>query len=504
MSMNKLTLMFSVIVMFIVSYPVAATHDYKLEIQIMPGNEQVGKDGKIKVGQVRPGGIGDKSGLKTGDLIVSYAGYKFKIANPRVWKRPFEESKKHHLIKIEIIRGSKRLTLTVDNRTNAEIQSDYTKKFRENQRLAGEKQKQRLAEEKEKNSPEGKLRLAEEKKEKEEKLAREEKKLFYSFPAYGDGDCPEGTTGKWACNAETYVGDKKDGVPHGNGKFTWKDGSWYLGEVANGYITGSGTYDVVVEVYVGELKGGKFHGVGTYLVFFYDEQTVSVYGPSGYYVFMVGEWKNDGMWNGYECDQYATAIRHWEEGVQKTEAQMKQLRQNTGHPIWHECKKAELMIGDLIKRKKKERVAQLERENQDKRRLAEEKRKKKEEEKQATYKKNKPTIDLASAYDSYLWVKGCYEARKGYAVGFIVENQMTAAKEQIRAVEDAITSQHPTIDSNRVWNSTVKSTGDVKWIVEQGATNDWKTTEEMCGVHKCVLEQFAKEWGAPVEKKKDF
>jgi hypothetical protein len=314
----------------------------------------------------------------------------------------------------------------------------------------------------------------------------ETKTAANSKPGYGDGDCPEGTKGFWACNAETYAGDKKDGVPHGTGKFTWKGGQWYQGEVADGFATGSGTFNFNNGlVYVGESCRGSWHGMGT------------VY-HSGNLTFSTGVWKNDKLLNGVECDGRGEAVKHWVEGDEK------QVYGDESYNLNKECSKEGQKLVDGINRENEEVREQAERERKEKEQLATEKRKKEQEQKEADYKKNKPTIDLASAYDSYLWVKGCYEAREGYAVGFIVENQMGAAKEQIRAVQDAITSQHPTIDSDRVWKSTVKSTGDVKWIVEQGVNNDWKTTEEMCGVHKFVLEQFAKEWGAPVEKKKDF
>ena len=59
--------------------------------------------------------------------------------------------------------------------------------------------------------------------------------LWIGFSS-ADSDCPE--EGYWACNAESYVGDKKDGIPHGKGKFTWNDGAWYEGEVREGKING--------------------------------------------------------------------------------------------------------------------------------------------------------------------------------------------------------------------------------------------------------------------------
>jgi hypothetical protein len=113
------------------------------------------------------------------------------------------------------------------------------------------------------------------------------------------------------------------------------------------------------------------------------------------------------------------------------------------------------------------------------------------------------TPDLISAYESYLWVKACYVVRKGFTVVFISGNQMASAKKQVRAVQDAITSQYP-VDSDKIWDSTVESTGDVKWIVEQGVDNSWSTTEEQCDLHKTALMTIASKWESQGETKKDF
>jgi len=39
-----------------------------------------------------------------------------------------------------------------------------------------------------------------------------------------------------------YVGEKKDGKRHGQGKFKWSDGDKYVGEFKDGKKDGQGTY----------------------------------------------------------------------------------------------------------------------------------------------------------------------------------------------------------------------------------------------------------------------
>ena len=61
-----------------------------------------------------------------------------------------------------------------------------------------------------------------------------------------------------------YVGEKKDGKRHGQGKFKWSDGDKYVGEFKDGKPHGQGTLTFPDgRKYVGEWKDGKKHGYGT-------------------------------------------------------------------------------------------------------------------------------------------------------------------------------------------------------------------------------------------------
>jgi len=62
-----------------------------------------------------------------------------------------------------------------------------------------------------------------------------------------------------------YVGEKKDGKRHGQGKFKWSDGDKYVGEFKDGKRNGQGTLTKPNgDKYVGEFKDGKQDGQGTY------------------------------------------------------------------------------------------------------------------------------------------------------------------------------------------------------------------------------------------------
>ena len=77
-----------------------------------------------------------------------------------------------------------------------------------------------------------------------------------------------------------YVGEIKNGLPDGQGTFTYPNGSKYVGEYKDGVKHGQGSYYYPNgDKYVGEYKDGVKHGQGSY------------YYPNGDKY--VGEWKDN-------------------------------------------------------------------------------------------------------------------------------------------------------------------------------------------------------------------
>ncbi len=65
-----------------------------------------------------------------------------------------------------------------------------------------------------------------------------------------------------------YVGEVKEGKPHGKGTLTYLGGTKMKGEWKNGFLNGKGTtvlYDNGVHItsYSGQFKDNKYHGKGT-------------------------------------------------------------------------------------------------------------------------------------------------------------------------------------------------------------------------------------------------
>lgn len=65
-------------------------------------------------------------------------------------------------------------------------------------------------------------------------------------------------------NGEKYVGDMKDGQPHGQGMLLWPNGERYVGGWRDGRRNGRGTFTWPDGTkYVGEFRNDKKHGHGT-------------------------------------------------------------------------------------------------------------------------------------------------------------------------------------------------------------------------------------------------
>ncbi len=63
-----------------------------------------------------------------------------------------------------------------------------------------------------------------------------------------------------------YKGETKNGVPNGQGIFTYPDGRKYFGQWKDGELNGHGTYTSPLRwKYEGEFKDSKFHGQGIYI-----------------------------------------------------------------------------------------------------------------------------------------------------------------------------------------------------------------------------------------------
>jgi len=58
-----------------------------------------------------------------------------------------------------------------------------------------------------------------------------------------EGDCKKGIAdgSGTASGEDRYVGSFKSGLPHGKGKYTWKNGDWYQGDWEKGMRSGNGT-----------------------------------------------------------------------------------------------------------------------------------------------------------------------------------------------------------------------------------------------------------------------
>ena len=76
-------------------------------------------------------------------------------------------------------------------------------------------------------------------------------------------EASSGRVGASAPSGGRYVGEEKDGVPHGRGTLEKDDGSTYVGEFMDGQPNGQGIETSANgEQYIGEFKNGNYHGQG--------------------------------------------------------------------------------------------------------------------------------------------------------------------------------------------------------------------------------------------------
>jgi hypothetical protein len=84
-----------------------------------------------------------------------------------------------------------------------------------------------------------------------------------------------------------YIGERKNGIPHGQGSYTWTNGDEYIGNWNEGKRHGQGTYTWTNgDEYTGKWKEHKRHGSGTFTTRF---------GGT-----LRGEWKDDKIWSGID------------------------------------------------------------------------------------------------------------------------------------------------------------------------------------------------------------
>src|SRR4026207_2273332 len=64
------------------------------------------------------------------------------------------------------------------------------------------------------------------------------------------GSCKHGKANGFgtAIGADSYTGNFKNGYPEGEGKYTWKNGTWYDGSWKQGLFDGNGTFNKVDDV----------------------------------------------------------------------------------------------------------------------------------------------------------------------------------------------------------------------------------------------------------------
>jgi hypothetical protein len=80
-----------------------------------------------------------------------------------------------------------------------------------------------------------------------------------------------------------------------------------------------------------------------------------------------------------------------------------------------------------------------------------------EQQRQAAIEAAKPVNQLASAYREYVQVQTCYKDRQGYLVVWVNDIEMDRARRAIHAIEQKLTKDDPSIDTDKLWRSALTS-----------------------------------------------
>jgi len=104
----------------------------------------------------------------------------------------------------------------------------------------------------------------------------------------------------------TYTGEVTNGVPNGEGIWKILGVGWYSGGFKNGELHGTGIQEYVDGTrYAGEYKNNTRSGQGWFMFGSGDFKGVS----------FIGEFKNDGFWNGTEYDKDFNVSATYTDGV---------------------------------------------------------------------------------------------------------------------------------------------------------------------------------------------
>ena len=98
----------------------------------------------------------------------------------------------------------------------------------------------------------------------EKKYLRKFSGEFGSTPGFreGKGNSKVYINGKFYLE---YIGEFENNIPHGQGAYTYDDGSTYVGELKDNKRNGQGTMTWGDDKYVGEWQNNLPHGQGTYI-----------------------------------------------------------------------------------------------------------------------------------------------------------------------------------------------------------------------------------------------
>jgi len=103
---------------------------------------------------------------------------------------------------------------------------------------------------------------------------------------------------------------------------------------------------------------------------------------------------------------------------------------------------------------------------------------------------NKPTNVLVNAYEAYIVVKRCYEARRGYLAVHVSEPEMAHAKDAIQLIEKRLAPQLPSDTSVKQLWARADQGVQQRFGELLAYASELRVGEGLCQSHKMQLSQI--------------
>lgn len=132
-------------------------------------------------------------------------------------------------------------------------------------------------------------------------------------------------------------------------------------------------------------------------------------------------------------------------------------------------------------------------------------REKDRREQQAALQKQQQLPDnrLRLLYENYIFVRLCFDTRRGHLLVYINESQMNEARIAVKAKEQTLLKEHPNLQSERIWRELSAETSSASEVMTLGSARFVESIHLRCSLALTYLLSHSDGY-QPSAIKKDF